>query len=222
MELFREIIPKVYKFAPDAVDVIASNPVDILAYATYKITGKNHKEIIGSGTTLDTSRLRFKLSNNCKIDPRNVHAYILGEHGDSEFPIWSKAMIGGLLFKDYCKTCIDFNECNPPSTLEKIFTEVRDSAYKIIDKKGETSYGIGLSLVRIAQAILENENAVLPISCLIEDFSEINDIYLSLPSVLNRNGVRETLRLELNEEEEVHFKNSAETLKEVLKNIGLQ
>ncbi|TXT60833.1 MAG: L-lactate dehydrogenase [Promethearchaeota archaeon] len=219
VDLFKKIIPKIYKYAPDAIYLVVSNPVDILSYAAYKISGKEHREIIGSGTTLDTARLRFKLSEHCEVDPRNVHAYILGEHGDTEFPVWSRALIGGLLFDDYCHLCFKRDLCDREEQIDAIFTQVKNSAYKIIDKKRETSYGIGLSLVRISQAIINDENAILPVSCLISDYLGIDDVFLSLPRVLNKKGVRETLKLKLNKEEEKDLKHSADTLKDVLDSV---
>jgi len=222
-ELFKnDIIPKIYKYAPEAIYLIVTNPVDILSYVTYKVSGKDFHKIIGSGTTLDTARLRFRLSEHCEVDPRNVHAYILGEHGDTESPIWSRAMIGGLLFEDYCRLCNKRDLCNREKQIEEIFKKVKNSAYKIIDKKGETSYGIGLSLVRISQAIINNENAILPVSCLVNNYLGIDDVYFSLPRVLNKNGVRETLKLELSSEEEENLKHSANTLKDVLEKVGFQ
>jgi L-lactate dehydrogenase len=221
VELFKKIIPKIYKYAPSAIYLIVSNPVDILSYATYKISGKDWHEIIGSGTTLDTARLRFTLADHCDLDPKNIHGYILGEHGDTEVPIWSRVLIGGLLFNDYCQQCSRINECNREEILDDLFQKVRDSAYKIIDKKGETSYGIGLSLTRISQAILNNENHILPVSCYIEDYLGINDVYFSLPAILNRGGVREILKLELSDQEKEDLKHSAQTLKEVIKTTRL-
>lgn len=221
VELFKQIIPKIYKYAPSAVYLIVSNPVDILSYATYKISGKNWREIIGSGTTLDTARLRYTLAEHCDLDPKNIHGYILGEHGDTEVPIWSRALIGGLLFEDYCEQCQKIDKCDREEELDSLFKKVRDSAYKIIDKKGETSYGIGLSLTRISQAILKNENHILPVSCYITDYLGISDVYFSLPAILNKGGVREILELELNEKEKRELKHSAETLKKVLKETEL-
>ncbi len=221
VDLFRIIVPKIYKYAPSAIYLIVSNPVDILSYATYKFSKKNPKEVIGSGTVLDTARFKFLLGKHCNVDPRNVHAYILGEHGDTEVPIWSKAMLGGGSLKDYCPICNNNENCDREIELNKIFEDVRDSAYEIIERKGETSYGIGLSLVRITQALINNENSILPISCFIDDYIGINDVYLSLPAVLNNEGVRDVLKLELNNEEQEKLRYSAQTLKNVLKAVGL-
>jgi len=221
VEIYRPVISQIVKYAPSAIILVTTNPVDILSYAVYKFSSKPANEVIGSGTVLDTARLRFLLGQHCRIDSHNVHAYILGEHGDSESAIWSNAAIGGVLFKDYCSVCGNNHTCRPKEELAGIFSDVRDSAYKIIDKKGETSYGIGLSLVRITQAILRDENAVLPVSSLVTDYLDMRDVYLSLPAVINKNGVREILKLELTKEEQGALKKSANAIREVIKDVGL-
>ncbi|MEI8349214.1 MAG: L-lactate dehydrogenase [Candidatus Omnitrophota bacterium] len=218
VEIFRSIIPQIIRYAKEAILVIATNPVDILSYATYRISGKPWQEIIGSGTVLDTARLRLLLSKHCDIDSRNIHAYILGEHGDSELPVWSSAMLGGTFLKDYCPLC---NKCNPHDTLNAIFEEVKTFAYRVIERKGETSYGIGLALTRITEAIVKDENSVLPVSCLAQDYYKIHEVYMGLPAVVCRKGVREILKLQLNSEETKQLEFSAQTLKSVIKEVGL-
>lgn len=220
--LFKTIIPEIVKHAPDALLLIISNPVDILSYAAWKISGKPAHTVIGSGTVLDSARFRYQLARHCAIDAHNIHAYILGEHGDSEFPVWSKAMIGSMLFTDYCLVCRNKGGCpDHGSVLDRIFTDVRDSAYKIIERKGETSYGIGLAASRITQAILHDENAILPVSSLVDGFLDISGVYLSIPAVVNRAGIREVLRMGLNEKEEAALRRSAATLKDVISMVGL-
>jgi L-lactate dehydrogenase len=221
IEIFKAIIPQIVKHSPNAILLVVSNPADVLAYAAYKLSSKPVEKVIGSGTVLDTARFRFLLANHCSIDPHNVHAYILGEHGDSEFPVWSKAMIGGMLFKEYCPMCSRYKACSRDEVLNEIFLEVKNSAYEIIEKKGETSYGIGLALVRITRAILHDENAILPVSTLVDGYLGINDVYLSLPAIVNRNGVRQVLNIKLNQEEEQALKNSASVIKKVIKEVGL-
>ena len=221
VEIYRKIIPEIVKYASSAILLIVSNPVDVLSYAAYKFSSKPAKEVIGSGTVLDTARFRFLLSKHCKVDPRNVHAYILGEHGDSEFPVWSRAMIGGVLFKDYCLICKETSTCQHDKELNKIFMEVRDSGYKIVERKQETSYGIGLALVRITQAIINDEKAILPVSSLVEDYLGTNDVYSSLPAVIDKEGVREVLKIELTPQEEQAFKNSANAIRRAIKETGL-
>ncbi len=221
VELYREIIPKIVKYASSAIFLVVTNPVDILAYAAYRFSNKPSHEVLGSGTVLDSARFRNLISTRCKVDARNVHAYILGEHGDSEFAVWSRAMIGGIHFKNYWLKCNNSFDYKDDDALQEIFAEVRNSAYKIIERKGETSYGIGLALVRITEAIINDENAILPVSCLVNDYCGINDVYLSLPSIVNKKGVESVLNIELDGNEQNLLKNSAIVLKRVIKKVGL-
>jgi len=221
VELYRKIIPEIMKFAPDAIFLVVTNPVDVLAYAAFKFSNKPAHEVISSGTVLDTARFRFLISDHCKVDPRNVHGYILGEHGRSEFAVWSRVIIGGILFEDYCPTCEEKNICKHRKNPEGILSEVRDFGRKIIEKKGETSYGIGLALVRITEAILNDENSVLPVSCHVDGFLGIQDVYLSLPSIVCKTGIKKVLEIELSPHEQEMLKSSADTIKEVIKRVGL-
>ncbi|MCM8787678.1 MAG: L-lactate dehydrogenase [Candidatus Omnitrophica bacterium] len=220
VEIFKEIIPNLIKYTPTSIFLVVTNPLDVLSYVAYKLSGKPAKEIIGSGTVLDSARFRFLLANHCKIDARNVHAYILGEHGDSEVPIWSKAMIGGIAIREHCPVCKNKNTCRY-TELEKIFIEVRDSAYKIIERKNETSYGIGLALLRIVTAIIKDENAVLPVSVLVDGYLEIKDVYMSLPAIVNKYGVKDVLYPKLDKEEEEKLKKSALVIKEVIDRLKI-
>jgi L-lactate dehydrogenase len=220
-EVFKKIIPDVVKYSPGAIILVVSNPVDVLSYVAYKISGKPSGEVIGSGTVLDSARFRFQLANHCRVDAHNIHAYILGEHGDSEFPVWSKATIGGMLFQDYCPVCNKNNTCDKEKVLDGIFTEVRDSACKIIERKGETSYGIGLAVARITQAILHDENAILPVSSFVQDYYGADSVYMSLPAIVNSKGIREIMRLGLNEKEENSLRSSAAAIKKVLTEAGI-
>lgn len=221
VELYRIIIPQIVSYAPRALLLIVSNPVDILAYAAYRISKKAPGEVIGAGTVLDTARLRFLLGRHCRVDTRNVHAYILGEHGDSEFPAWSRALIGGMFLNDYCTICPFREVCDHQKVLEEIFVRVRDSAYQIIERKGETSYGIGLALARITRAILNDENAILPVSSLFTDYPGGEEVYLSLPAVVNREGVRQVIRLKLDSAEEEALARSAGVIREVIDQLDL-
>jgi len=221
VEIYKRIVPEIVEYAPSAIFLIVSNPVDVLSYAAYKLSGKPAREVIGSGTVLDTARLRFLLGKHCGVDSRNIHAYILGEHGDSEFPVWSRAMIGGVLFKDYCSICKNSHTCEQEKDLNRIFSEVRDSAYRIVERKQETSYGIGLALVRITQAIINDEKAILPVSSLVEDYLGIDNVYLSLPAVVDKQGVREILKIELDPQEREAFRNSAKVIRGVIQETGL-
>jgi L-lactate dehydrogenase len=216
--IFKEMIPQLMRFAPGALFLVVTNPVDVLSYVTHKVSAKPWQEIIGSGTVLDSARLRLLLSQHCKIDARNIHAYILGEHGDSEFAAWSAAMIGGVPLLDYCHTC---NKCDAQINFKNIFEDVKNFAYEIIARKGETSYGIGLALTRISEAVIKNENSILPVSCYIEDYYDVGGIYMSLPAVVNNKGIREVLRLRLADEEVKYLRESASAIAAAIKSVGL-
>ena len=220
-DIFKGIIPEILKYAKDAIILVVTNPVDILTYVTMKISGLPSNKVLGSGTVLDTSRFRYSISQHCDIDPRNVHAYVIGEHGDTELPVWSNATIGGMKIHKYCPTCKNFGHCKGEVELEKLFEEVKNAAYKIIEIKGATYYAIGLALVRIVEAILRNENSVLPISTLIGDYYDVGDVCISLPSIVNKSGVEQFLRIDLSEKEQELFRNSANSLKEIIKGIKL-
>ncbi|NOX97514.1 MAG: L-lactate dehydrogenase [Nitrospirae bacterium] len=220
-ELFKEIIPKITKYAPDSILLVVSNPVDILTYVTLKVSGFPPSKVIGSGTVLDSSRFRYLLSEHCGVDPRNVHAYIVGEHGDTELPLWSSANIGGMTLDKYCLRCKKCNQCNREEELSNIFEEVKKAAYKIIEAKGSTYYAVSLALVKIVGTILRDENSILPVSTLINDYDGINDICLSIPSVVNKSGVDRFLRLKMSTQEQEQFKNSANTLKEIIRKLKL-
>ncbi|MBN1215816.1 MAG: L-lactate dehydrogenase [Candidatus Lokiarchaeota archaeon] len=217
--LFKKIIPKIMQYSPDSIYLVASNPVDILSYITYLLSKKPSNEIIGSGTVLDTARFRFLLANHCNINANNVHAYILGEHGDTEFPVWSKAMIGGMFLTEYCPMCTNYNQCNIEGELNEIFEQVKNSAYEIIERKGETSYGIGLALSRITRAILHDENTILPVSVLVENYLGVNDLYLSLPTILNKNGASKIMYINLDDKEQKMFIESAQKIKHHIQEI---
>ncbi len=216
-QIFKELIPQIVKYAKGAILLVVSNPMDILTYITLKVSGLPANRVMGSGTVLDSSRFRYLISEHCHIDPRNVHAYIIGEHGDSELPVWSHANIGGMVLAKYCPICNE--KCDYKNELGKIFDEVKNAAYKIIAAKGATYYAIGLALVKIVEAILRDENSVLPVSTLISDYYGINDVCLSIPSIVNKSGVEKFLRLELSPLEQKQFQHSAKTLKEIIKKV---
>lgn len=219
VELFRTIVPEVMRVSPESIWLVAANPVDVLTYGTWRISGKSWRQVIGSGTVLDSARLRLLISERCEIDARNIHAYILGEHGQSEFAAWSRALVGGVFFEDYCpncKICGDYREMR-----RSMFEEVRDFAAKVIEKKGETSYGVALAMARITQAILHDENSILPVSSYIDDYCGVSGVCLSVPCVINREGIRELVGIRLNQEETDCLQNSARVLKEAIREAGL-
>jgi len=196
--------------------LVASNPVDILAYVAWKESGMDKSRVIGSGTSLDTARLRYEISSIVNIDPRNVHAYILGEHGDSEFVCWSSATIGAKSISDVIN---DMSEISF-SDLDKIYVKVRDSAMEIIKRKKATYWGVGMALVRITSAIFNNENSIMPVSVLnTGEYDCEKDIYIGLPAVLNRDGVHHIVKLALNADETIKLKNSAAIVRKNLTSI---
>lgn len=226
-EILKGIIPEIVKYNPNGIILIATNPVDILSYAAWKISGLPSERVIGSGTILDTARFRYLLSEHAGVDAKSVHAYIIGEHGDSEVPVWSLATIGGMELEDYCPgncdgycedCCKDFDS----EVYEKIFRDTRDAAYEIIKRKGATYYAIGNGLLRIVEAILRGQDSVLSVSTLISGYYGINDVYLSLPSVIGHNGIKRTMFLRLSEKEQKGIQNSANVLHDTLDKIGVR
>jgi L-lactate dehydrogenase len=217
--LFKDIIPAITKFAGNSIFLVVTNPVDILTYVTLKLSGLPSNKVIGSGTVLDTARLKYMISEYYKVDTGNIHAYIIGEHGDSELPVWSNATIGGMDIEKYCSGYVHPGIAK--KELSGIFEKVKNAAYKIIQAKGATNYSIALTLVKITRSIVRNENSILPVSTLITDYYGISDICLSIPSRVSINGVEQYLKLELSEEEQELFKNSANTLKKIIKTIDL-
>lgn len=213
-KIFKEIIRNIMNSGFDGIFLVATNPVDILTYVTWKESGLPKERVIGSGTVLDSARLRFQLGERLNIDPRNVHAAVIGEHGDTELPVWSHATIG-IEPLDYFIKKGEITRAD----LDEIFVNVRDAAYHIIERKGATYYGIGMSLVRITKAILQNENSILTVSVLLEGEYGQEDLYIGAPAVVNRNGVREIIEMKLNEEEKEKFNHSAAVLKETMNKV---
>jgi L-lactate dehydrogenase len=220
-DIFKDIVPRITEYAPEAILLVVTNPVDILSYVTMKISGFSPEKVIGSGTVLDTSRFRFLLSEHCGVDARNIHAYIIGEHGDTELPVWSNANIGGVRIDKYCPTCRNRSHCDREMELQKLFENVKKAAYHIIEAKGATYYAIALALGRIVVAVLRNEHSVLPVSTLINDYYGINDVYLSLPAVIAGNGAEQFLQLDLSEEEKERLTHSAEVMKGIIEDIDI-
>lgn len=217
-EIFRILIPEIAQYNPRNL-LIVSNPVDVLTYAALKLSGMTMNRVIGSGTVLDTARFRYLLSSHCKVSSRNVHAYILGEHGDSEVPIWSNVQIGGVPLRQYCLTCD--RQC-PTGEADKIFSQVKNAAYEIIQGKGSTYYAIGLALVDIVSSILRNEQNILTVSTLLDGFYDINDVCLSVPSLVNKNGISKVINLQLEESEIKQLRSSAEQMQRVIQQLGIQ
>ncbi|WP_042458390.1 L-lactate dehydrogenase [Neobacillus dielmonensis] len=213
-KIFKNIIDEILASGFDGIFLVATNPVDILTYAVRKFSGFPKERVIGSGTILDTARFRFLLGDYFNVDTRNVHAYIIGEHGDTELPVWSHADIAGMAIEKWKKTHETSQE-----DLDQIFENVRDAAYHIIERKGATYYGIAMGLVRLTKAILQNENSVLTVSAYLDGEYGQNDIYIGVPAIVNRNGVREIVELELNEAEKQKFEHSVNVLKKTMESV---
>jgi len=218
VEIIRQIAPTLHEAAPEAIVLIVSNPVDILTYAAQKVSGYPVERVIGSGTLLDTGRFRFELANRCQVAPANVHAYIIGEHGDTEVPVWSLANIAGMRLRDYCPIC--GKGCDARD-LNRLFENVKNAAYEVIARKGATYYAIALGVTRLAEAILRDENAVMTVSTLVDGYYGIRDVCLSLPTVVCRQGIREVIPLKMTDAEVEALRHSAETLRNVLASVGL-
>lgn len=217
--LFKEIIPAIAKYAKNSILLVVTNPVDILTYVTLKLSGLPSNRVIGSGTVLDTARLKYLISDYSKVDPSNIHAYIIGEHGDTELPVWSNATIGGMAIETYCSEYAQLG--NSKNELKEIFDKVKNSASEIIKLKGATNYSIAMSLVKITRSIVRNENSILPVSTLITDYYGISDVCISIPCIVNMKGVEQYVRLDLSDEEQKLFKHSANSLKKFIKSIEL-
>ncbi len=203
--IFKSIVTEVMKNKFDGIFLIATNPLDVMTYLTWKYSNLPHSRIIGSGTSLDTSRLRFMIGEKLNISPKSVHAYIIGEHGDSEFAPFSNATIGLQNIHNFLND----------DELNKIYLDVKNAAYEIINKKRATYYGIGMCLVRITNAILNNENSIITVS----SYDKENDIFMGIPSIINRNGVRERVYVELNEEETEKLQNCVNIIKDAINSI---
>ena len=216
-EVFKQIVPNITKYNKDAILLVVTNPVDILTYVTLKLSGLPKNQVIGSGTVLDSSRFRSLISNHCQVAASNVHGYIIGEHGDSEVPVWSLTNIAGTPLDNYCPIC-DYN-CE--GELKGIGEKVKNSAYEIIEKKGATFYAVALAVARIVRSILRDENSILTISSLMEGQYGVENICLSLPTIVDSAGVEQVLNLPLNKDEEQAFKKSANKLKDIAQDLDL-
>lgn len=215
--VFAQIIPEVARHNPEGILLIATNPVDVLTYASLVHSGLPAKRVIGSGTILDTARFRHLLSEHFRMDPRSVHAFIIGEHGDSEVPVWSSANIAGMQVSEFGRA---HDQLLDDTTKSRIFGMTRDAAYHIIQRKGATYYAVAAGLLRIVEAILRDQNTVLSVSSLADCYG-IRDVCLSLPTIINRGGIERVLRLELDQTELFGLRRSAEVLKQTIGQLGL-
>jgi L-lactate dehydrogenase len=218
VEIMHRIVSEISGHVREAILIILSNPVDVLTHAAYKFSGLPRNRVLGSGTSLDSARFRYLLSRHVGVDPRNVHAYIIGEHGDSEVPVWSLAHVSGVRLEEYCRSLnIDLR----PEVRRNIFEEVRDAAYHLIEKKGATCHAIALATLSIVESISRDQNSIYCVSGYLGRYQGVEDVCLSVPSIMNRDGVSNRVALPLSPDELAAFKRSAEVIREAVHSAGL-
>lgn len=205
IDVFKDIISKINKTKFKGIYLVATNPLDTMTYVTQKLSNFPHNRVFGSGTTLDTARLKYLIAQNLKVNPKEVNAYVLGEHGDTEFVAWENAMVGG----NKCEKLISKN------TRSSISYDVRMSAYDVINKKGSTSYGIGMCLLKITNAILNNDKSILTVSC----YNEQYDVYFSKPAIVGKNGIEKEIFINLSNQDNAKLISSIQSLQDVKNSI---
>lgn len=212
LAIFKDMIGKVVKSGFDGIFLVASNPVDILTYATWKYSGFPASKVIGTGTTLDSSRFKKEIAGLIGIDPRSVDAFIMGEHGDTEFPVWSHTNIGGLPIYEWVKNQSELDE----KALLDTFEKSKNAAYEIIKKKGATFYGIGMALTALVRAIIDDENSVYSTSSYLKGEYGLDDIYLGVPTIIGKDGAKWVIEVPLTDIEKENMDKSAQTLKDII------
>ena len=216
--IMKSIIGEITARPFEGILLIVSNPVDVLTYAAWRLSGYPRERVMGSGTVLDTGRLKQLLGAELEVDSRNIHAFIIGEHGDSELAVWSEANVSGLDLEDFCRVR---GQTLGAENRERLYREVRDSAYQIIERKGATYYGIAMAVGRIAEAIVKDERAVLPVSAVLDGQYGMNGLALSLPSIVGRKGLQEILEMPLSSGERAALSASAEQMREAIESLKL-
>ena len=216
--ILRSIIPEIRRRHFEGVLLVVSNPVDVLTYAAWRMSGLPAGRVIGSGTVLDTARLKHLLGQHLQVDSRNVHAVIIGEHGDSELAVWSGANVSGIDLNHFCELRGHYNHAD---SMRRIYEGVRDSAYQIIARKGATYYGIAMAVGRIAECIVLDQESVLPVSVVLEGQYGLDGLCLSIPSIVGKNGLEKTLEIPLSLEEEAALHTSTAQLKSVIAQLEL-
>ncbi len=217
VKVFRSIIPQITRFNSDAFLLVVSNPVDVLSYVAYKLSGFDSSKVFGSGTVLDSARLKFTIGRRLNVDPRSVHAFVIGEHGDSELAVWSSANVSGIRLDEYCAHC---GYVSHEANRKKLENDVKNSAYEIIERKGATYYGIAAATRRICESIVRDEHSILPVSTLAKGHYGLNDLYISVPSLVGARGVEDILDVNLSDEERAALEKSAAALKAVIAQIN--
>ena len=216
--IFKSIIPEISSRNCQGILLIVANPVDILTHVALKLSGFTENRVIGSGTVLDTARLKYQLSKHLEVDSKSIHAFIIGEHGDSEIAAWSSANVSGIAINDFCEMRGHYSH---DKTTKEIANQVKNSAYDIIQRKHATYYGIAMSVKRICEVIIRDEKSILPISSMMHGEYGIDDVVLSMPAIVGKHGIETRVPISLNEEEQKNLQASANTLKEILKELDL-
>lgn len=216
VSIYKSIIPEIASRGCEGILLIVSNPVDILTYVTWKLSGFPRNRVLGSGTVLDTARLKYNLGEHLGVDSRSVHAFIIGEHGDSELAVWSSATVSGVPIHKFCEMRGHYNH---DEAAERIHETVKNSAYEIIEKKRATYFGVAMAVRRICECLVRDEKSILPVSNLMQGEFGISDIALSVPAVVGANGVENIVPVSLNEEELEKLQASAKTLKEIAETV---
>jgi L-lactate dehydrogenase len=216
-QILKQVMPGLMNVAPNAIILVVTNPVDVITYVALKLSGLPRQRVMGSGTVLDSSRFRFLIAKRLKVAVQNVHAYIAGEHGDSEVPLWSSATIANIPLRDWA---VAHHGALPVSDHNQVYQEVRTAAYQIVAGKGATNYAIGLASAKILESILHDENRILPVSSLLEGYRGINDVCLSVPCIVNRGGVEPPLRVPMDGDEERGLQTSASTIRAAIRKLG--
>lgn len=217
-KILESMLPKLLELSPDAIFVLVTNPCDVLATAAMQITGLPANRVFSSGTVLDSSRLRWLLGDRLNVNTSNVHALIIGEHGDSEFPLWSQASIGPVPLMDWTDSS---GEKLTRTELDSIANLVKTAAYRVIEGKGATNYAIGLSGTRIVEAILTDEEAILPVSSVLNGYHGVSGLAMSVPTLVNAQGAARTIEVPLDANEQALFEKSADAIRSTLKSVGL-
>ncbi len=210
-EIFKEMIPKIVKNNKKCILLVVANPLDVLTYLTLKYSKFPKNRVIGSGTVLDTARFRYLLGEHFQVNPNSVHAYIMGEHGDSSFPVWSTANIAGVPLRNFKKY--------DQKKMDAVYEKTKNAAYEIIAKKGATYYAIGMGITRIVNAIISGHNEVLAVSSYIENYNGVSDVCLSIPTIISKEGIKEQIVMPLNDLELSQLKNSADRIKESIRSV---
>lgn len=216
--IFRQIIPSIMNNGFDGILLVVSNPVDILTYVSQELSGLPENRVIGTGTVLDTARLKHRLGEHLDVDSKSVHAFIIGEHGDSEIAAWSSANVSGIPLNDFCEMRGHYQH---EKSTKEIAEAVRSSAYEIIQRKSATYYGVAMAVKRICEVIVRDEGSVLPVSVRMHGEHGISDVVLSMPCIVGKDGIEVKVPMQLSEEEQIRLRESAMILKSILGNIPI-